>query len=143
MYKFFIPFFLLASLNSMAQIVGKWTTIDDNSGQPRSVIEITARGEKFFGRVTKIHSKPDEDPDPVCDKCDKSDPRFNAKVIGMEILQNLIKDGGDFSGGHILDPGNGKVYRCKLWIEDGDLKVRGYWGPFFRTQTWKRESVQP
>jgi uncharacterized protein (DUF2147 family) len=65
------------------------------------------------------------------------------KVIGMEILQDLIKSGTEFTGGHILDPENGKVYRCKLWIEEGVLKVRGYWGPFFRTQTWKRESIQP
>src|SRR6267154_713184 len=79
----------------------------------------------------------------IDDKCDEADPRFKKKVIGMEILQELSKNGDEFSGGHILDPENGKVYRCKLWIEDGVLKVRGYWGPFFRTQTWKREAVQP
>ena len=135
--------FLLFGLNSFAQITGKWTSIDDNSGEPRSVIEIIERGSKFFGRVVKIHSKPNEDPDPVCDKCDEADPRFKKKVIGMEILQELSKNGDEFSGGHILDPENGKVYRCKLWIEDGVLKVRGYWGPFFRTQTWKREATQP
>ena len=134
---------LISSISSFGQIVGRWTTIDDSSGEPRSVVEITARGDKFFGKVAKIHTKPSEDPDPICDKCDKSDPRFNRKVIGMEILQDLTKSGNEFSGGHILDPENGKVYRCKLWVEEGDLKVRGYWGPFFRTQTWKRESVQP
>ena len=135
--------FLFFGIDSFSQILGKWTTIDDNSGEPRSVIEITARGSNFFGKVIKIHTKPSEDPDPVCDKCDQSDPRFNQKVIGMEILQDLSHDGNSFSGGHILDPENGKVYRCKLWIENGELRVRGYWGPFFRTQTWKRESVQP
>ncbi len=135
--------FLLFGLNSFAQITGKWTSIDDNSGQPRSVIEIMERSSKFFGRVVKIHSKPSEDPDPVCDKCDEADPRFKKKVIGMEILQGLSKIGDEFSGGHILDPENGKVYRCKLWIEAGELKVRGYWGPFFRTQTWKRDATQP
>ncbi len=139
----FFSFFFLFGINSFSQIVGKWTTIDDSSGEPRSVIEITARGSNFFGKVIKIHSKASEDPDPVCDKCDQSDPRFNKKVIGMEILQNLSRDGNTFSGGHILDPENGKVYRCKLWVENGDLRVRGYWGPFFRTQTWKRESAQP
>src|ERR1041385_2326704 len=114
--------FLLIGLNSFAQITGRWTSIDDKSGQPRSVIEIIERAGKFFGRVVKIRSKPNEDPDPVCDKCDESDPRFKKKVIGMEILQGLSKSGDEFSGGHILDPEEGKVYRCKLWVEDGVLK---------------------
>ena len=52
-----------------SQITGKWTSIDDNSGQPRSVIEITERAGKFFGKVTKIYSKPGEDQDPICNKC--------------------------------------------------------------------------
>ena len=139
----FIIVFLFFGFDSFAQITGRWTSIDDNSGQPRSVIEIMEKGSKFFGKVVKIHSKPNEDPDPVCDKCDEADPRFKKKVIGMEILQDLSKSGDEFSGGQILDPENGKVYRCKLWVEDGVLKVRGYWGPFYRTQTWKREATQP
>jgi uncharacterized protein (DUF2147 family) len=135
---FSIVMLLLFELNTFSQINGKWTSIDDNSGQPRSVIEITERAGKFFGRVTKIYSKPGEDPDPVCDKCQEEDSRFNQKVIGMEILKELVKDGEEFTGGHILDPENGKVYRCKVWLEGKVLKVRGYWGPFFRTQTWRQ-----
>jgi uncharacterized protein (DUF2147 family) len=56
----------------------------------------------------------------------------------MEILKELVRNGEEFTNGHILDPENGKVYRCKLWIEGKVLKVRGYWGPFFRTQTWRQ-----
>lgn len=126
-----------------AQIVGQWTSIDDNSGQPRSVIEIVERSSKFFGRVIKIHFKPGEPSNPVCDKCEESDPRFKKSVIGMEILEGLVKEGSEFGGGNILDPENGKVYRCKLWLENGELKVRGYWGPFFRTQTWKPLTTRP
>jgi len=129
---------LWSHLHGLSQITGKWTSIDDNSGQPRSVIEITERGGKFFGKVTKIYSQPGEDPDPVCDKCATEDSRFNQKVIGMEILKELIREGEEFTDGHILDPENGKVYRCKVWLEGQVLKVRGYWGPFFRTQTWKQ-----
>jgi uncharacterized protein (DUF2147 family) len=143
MRAYFIILILTWGANSFAQITGKWTSIDDNSGQPRSVIEIVERGGKFFGQIMKIHSKPSEDQDPVCDKCDETDPRFKKKVIGMEILQGLTKDGNEFSGGQILDPENGKVYRCKLWVEGQELKVRGYWGPFFRTQTWRRTATQP
>jgi uncharacterized protein (DUF2147 family) len=131
-------FLLLCNFCAFSQISGKWTSIDDNSGQPRSIIEISEREGRFFGKVVRIYSKPGEDPDPVCDQCPEDDPRFNQKVIGMEILKELIKDGEEFTSGHILDPENGKVYRCKVWLDGKVLKVRGYWGPFFRTQTWRQ-----
>jgi uncharacterized protein (DUF2147 family) len=119
-------------------ILGKWKSVDDNSGQPRSIVEISESGGKIYGKVIRLFPQPNEDPDPVCDKCDPSDPRFNKKVIGMEIIRGLSKNGQEYSGGDILDPENGKVYRSKLWLEGKALKVRGYWGPFYRTQTWLR-----
>ena len=119
-------------------IAGKWKTLDDNTGEEKSIVEITERGGKFYGKVIRIFLDPDEDPDPVCDACAEDDPRYKKKIVGMEIIQNMKKSGDEYTDGNILDPENGKVYRCRLWIENNDLKVRGYWGPFYRTQTWKR-----
>ena len=139
--RFLLLVFFLASAHlciCQGQVVGKWKTIDDNSGEPRSIVEIHEDGGAIFGRIIKIFPQPNEDPDPVCDKCHPEDPRFNKKIIGMEIIRDLKKDGEEYNGGDILDPENGKVYRSKIWIEGKDLKVRGYWGPFYRTQTWQR-----
>ncbi len=119
-------------------IVGKWTTIDDNSGKEKSVVEIFEKSGKYFGKVTKLFRGPDEDPDPVCDECESDDPRYKKKIIGMEIIRDMRKSGDEYAHGDILDPENGKVYKCKLWVEGSELKVRGYWGPFFRTQSWKK-----
>jgi uncharacterized protein (DUF2147 family) len=133
--------FLLAGIIPAAgqhDIVGKWKTIDDNTREARSVVEIAERGGRLFGKVVMLFPQPGEDPDPVCEKCDQNDHRFMKKIIGMEIIRNLQKDGMEYSGGDILDPENGKVYRSKIWVEGSELKVRGYWGPFFRTQTWQR-----
>ena len=131
---------LLIVTNSLAQtsILGKWTTIDDNSGEPRSVVEIIEKGSKVFGKVVKIYTKPGEDTDPVCAKCAKDDERFNKKVIGLEIIQDMKWSNKELSDGSILDPESGKVYRCSIWLEGNNLMVRGYWGPFFRTQIWKK-----
>jgi uncharacterized protein (DUF2147 family) len=120
--------------------VGKWKTIDDNSGEERSIVEIFEKDGKIYGRIVKIFRKPGEDPDPVCDECEKDDARYKKKVIGMEIIQGMEKSGEQYINGNILDPENGKVYRCKLWVEGNTLQVRGYWGPFYRTQTWKKAS---
>jgi len=130
---------LWAALSGKAQaITGKWITVDDNSGQERSVVEIYERQGKIFGKVAKLFPNPGEDPDPVCEQCESADPRHKKKIIGMEIIRNMVRSGNEYIQGDILDPENGKVYRCKLWAEGNLLKVRGYWGPFYRTQSWKR-----
>jgi uncharacterized protein (DUF2147 family) len=140
------PYFLviplmLAALAVYAQSpVGKWKTIDDNSGEERSIVEIFERDGKIYGRVVKLFRKAGEDPDPICDECDKDDARYKKKIIGMEIIRDMEGSGKDYQEGNILDPETGKVYRCKLWVEGDLLQVRGYWGPFFRTQTWKKAS---
>lgn len=117
-------------------ITGKWKTIDDETGEPKSIVEIFEKDGKVYGKIVKLFRKPDEDQDPVCDECDKDDPRYNQKIIGMEIITNMTADGDEYAGGLILDPKVGKVYRCRVWLEGEKLQVRGYWGPFFRTQTW-------
>ena len=125
----------IISLSLDAQdIFGKWKTIDDNTGKPRSIVEITEKDGKAYGKILKLFREPGEDLDPICDDC--TDYRKDKKVIGMTIITDMEKDGAEWEDGEILDPENGKVYDCKLWIEDGKLKVRGYVAFFYRTQTW-------
>ena len=130
-----LPFWITAQ----DDIFGRWVTIDDNTGKERSVVEITSRDGKAYGRVVRTFPGPGEDANPICDKCDEDDDRLNQHVLGMEIIRDLVKDGDEWSGGTALDPENGNVYDCKIWLENGDLKVRGYLLFFFRTQTWVRE----
>lgn len=130
-----IVFVTTNSLHSQ-NITGKWATIDDNTGKKRSIVEVYKKGGKYFGKVVDMYLEPHEDPDPVCDLC--SDNRKDQKIRGMEIIQNMEQTGNEYTGGEILDPENGKVYRCKLWVEDGKLMVRGYIAFFFRTQEWLR-----
>jgi uncharacterized protein (DUF2147 family) len=135
-YLFTIVIWFLFLPTFSQNVIGKWKTIDDSTGEPRSVVEIFLRNNKLYGKVVKLFPKGDEDPDPICEECESDDPRFHKKVIGMEIMEGLSKEDEEYSGGSILDPDNGKVYRCKIWIEDKQLKVRGYLGPFYRTQSW-------
>lgn len=119
-----------------AAIIGQWQTIDDETGKPKSIVQIDEQGGKVYGKIVQLFRKPGENPDPICRKC--TDHRKNQKIIGMVILEQLEPKGQEWSGGKILDPANGKIYDCKIWLEAGQLKVRGYLGLFFRTQTWQR-----
>ncbi len=120
--------------------VGRWVTVDDNTGKDRSIVTITERDGKIFGHIEKLILEPSEDPNPKCDKC--PDEKKDQPVIGLEILWNLKKDGEEWSGGKILDPDNGKSYKCWIQVIDEGrrLKVRGYIGISLlgRTQYWKK-----
>lgn len=136
----FLALNFLFSFTSTSQnsILGKWKTLDDNTGEVKSIIELFEREGLVFGVILKTFPKPGEDPNPVCTKCPADDIRYNKTILGMEILREMKRSGQEYSNGDILDPEVGKIYKCKIWLESGDLKVRGYWGPFWRTQTWKR-----
>ena len=137
MNRGFIVLFLLIPTFGMAQsVLGKWKTVDEHTHEIRSIIELVEMGGNVSGRIIKLFPSPGDDPDPICDKCDLSDPRHNQKVLGMEIVRGLKAHGKEYSGGEILDPEEGKVYKVKMWVEGKELKVRGYWGLFHRTQTW-------
>mgnify|MGYP003552870430 CR=1 FL=1 len=137
--KLIIPLLLMV-IFSQAQpsIVGRWKTVDDESGEVKSIVEILEQKGTYYGRIVKIFSL--EHPDHKSKKCPLEDDRYGKKVLGMEIIKGLKKSGNEYSDGDILDPEVGRIYKCKLWIEGSDLKVRGYWGPFYRTQTWKKST---
>lgn len=115
-------------------VIGKWKTIDDETGKARSVVEIYEKNGKLYGKVIKLFRDPGEDQNPVCSKCE--DDRKGKRIIGMEIMRDMVKDGNEYEDGTILDPKSGSVYDCKIWVEDGKLQVRGYIAFLFRTQTW-------
>ena len=121
--------------------VGLWRTIDDKSGKEKSLVRVTESNGQLQLTIEKIFREPGEDPNPLCDKCPGE--KKNKPVIGMQIGNGLKKDGDVWSGGEILDPQNGKTYKCKVWLEDKGKKlhVRGFIGVSVlgRTQVWVRE----
>ncbi|MCF8358613.1 MAG: DUF2147 domain-containing protein [Prolixibacteraceae bacterium] len=133
---------ILTGTLSFAQeeILGKWKTIDDATGEPKSVVDIRIEDGKMYGKIIKLFN---EDPnyDPVCDEC--TDHLKDQKIIGMQIINGLTLEKGKWEGKKgILDPDNGKYYDVKIWVDEDDptkLNVRGYILFLYRTQTWVRE----
>lgn len=119
---------------------GLWKTIDDNTGKPRSLIRITENNGEYSAVVEK-GLLPTDTGDGVCDKC--TDERKGQRIIGMTIVKGIKQKGDSYEGGEILDPDNGKTYRCKMKLDSTGrkLEVRGYIGVslFGRSQIWTRE----
>ena len=121
--------------------VGRWKTIDDTTGKAKSIVMIWEENGKLFGRVQKLLSPPPGIPNPVCKEC--TGEQKDKPVLGLRILWDLQKDKDGWSGGAILDPESGKIYKCLMSLEDDGkkLKVRGFVGfsVLGRTQYWDRE----
>ncbi len=117
--------------------VGRWHTIDDKTGEVKSLVTIEDKAGVISGRVTELLRK-GADPAARCDKC--SDDRKGQTILGMEIIRSVKKAAGHdyWEGGEILDPEEGKLYRVRLTPLEGGakLQVRGFLGPFWRNQTW-------
>ncbi|MBH1960277.1 MAG: DUF2147 domain-containing protein [Flavobacteriia bacterium] len=121
---------------SYAQIEGKWKTIDDETGQEKSIVEIFKKSDgKYYGKVTQLLIKP---ANPNCVDC--KDDRKNKPILGMEVVRGLSKDGSEFTGGTITDPKTGKTYKCTITRSGDKLNVRGYIGFSLigRSQTWHK-----
>jgi uncharacterized protein (DUF2147 family) len=128
------------SLAATSTPVGLWRTIDDETHKERSLVRIVEVNGELRGTVEKIFDQPGDDPAHICKEC-KGD-RKDKPIVGMTILWGLRKDDDEWTGGEILDPKNGKTYRCKMKLSaDGkSLDVRGFIGFSLlgRTQTWLR-----
>lgn len=121
--------------------VGLWQNIDDETGKPKALIRITDNNGALQGQIEKLYREPGDDQNPLCVKCEGA--RKDQPITGMVILTGLKKDGDEYTGGEILDPAKGKVYKSKMHLTDGGkkLSVRGYIGtPLLgRSQTWVRQ----
>lgn len=127
----------LFALPAMAQSpVGQWRTIDDETGEPKSIVRIFEENGNVVGEIVKLL--------PEGRRCQDCSGSFNNSTLrGTRILSGLSRDGDEYNGGTIVDPKTGKTYKVKMKVQrDGRLYLRGYVGvpALGRTQYWERVS---
>jgi uncharacterized protein (DUF2147 family) len=118
-------------------IFGKWKTIDDQTGEAKSTVEIFEKNGKVFGKIIEIYDIKDRDA--LCYNCEGSE--YNKPVLGLTIIKNLTQEGLYYKNGTIFDPEVGKLYKCRLSLDENNpdiLLVRGYISFFYATQYWER-----
>lgn len=140
MKNYFLTFLFVAVagiFSAQAQVTGKWKTIDDETGEAKSIVEIYEQNGKIYGKVVEILNPAKKKAKCVnCKGSDKDKP-----IEGLVIIKGLTKDGDEYTDGDILDPNKGKVYSCTITLDGKDkLNVRGYMGISLlgRSQTWTR-----
>ena len=136
-FLIFLANFVLASSLYAQTLAGTWTSIDDKTGQKRAVVNLHVANGKLTGTIKKIYPQPGDTG--ICSKCPGA---FKDKpIVGLQFVWGLKDEGqGVWSGGHILDPKTGIIYRAKMTLRGNKLDVRGYIGFSLlgRTQVWER-----
>ena len=117
-------------------VVGKWK-LEDGS----AIVEVYRQGDVFNGKIVWLKNPTNADGSPTVDALNPDAKLRSRKVLGLNMLSGLKKNGGEYTGGSIYDPGNGKTYNCSMKVEGDVLKVRGSLdkkGLLGRTMDWFR-----
>lgn len=113
----------LTALSAQNQFTGKWTTIDDKTGEAAGLVEIyKADDGLYYGKLVDTFGE------------DKS-------AVGTMIVRGMKYEDGKLTGGKVYDPDSDKIYYCTIKYDAkkkelnlrGSLDKRGLLG---RTQTW-------
>lgn len=146
MFVFTLFFFICGLIlpQDLSTPVGYWEVIDEKTQEIKSIAKIYLKGDQIYGKLVKLFPKPDEDQNPVCDKC-KGELK-DQPILGMEFMEGFKGKASEWEKGKILDPENGKTYHCQLEMTDGGkrLKVFGYIRVIVklgRSQIWRRADL--
>lgn len=118
-------------------IFGKWKTVDEATGEEKSVVEIYEENGKVYGKIIDIFDASQRDL--PCELC--KGEAYNKPILGLVIIKDLERVGEVYKRGTITNPEDGKVYDCRITLDDDNddiLQLRGYIAFFYRTQYWKR-----
>ena len=130
-------FVVMSASAAMAQdVIGKWK-LEDGS----AIVEVYQDGDVFNGRIVWLEKPTEADGSPAVDNNNPDKALRRRQLIGLNMLHGLEAADGEYSGGKIYDPGNGKTYNCSMKVEGNTLKVRGSLdkkGLLGRTMDWFR-----
>ena len=134
---FSMIFMLVPLAAAFAQdVVGKWKLEDGTA-----IVEVYKSGDAYNGKIVWLEKPTEADGSPAADNNNPDKALRSRKLIGLNMLSGLKKNGGEYTGGTIYDPGNGKTYNCSMKVEGDVLKVRGSLdkkGLLGRTMDWYR-----
>ena len=134
---FSIIFIMMPFAAAFAQdVIGKWK-LDDGT----AIVEVYKEGNAYNGKIVWLEKPTEADGTPAVDDLNPDPALRKRQLIGLNMLSGLKENGGEYSGGKIYDPGNGKTYNCSMKVEGDVLKVRGSLdkrGLIGRTMDWFR-----
>jgi len=137
LFGLLIAFSLVAfAAFSPDDIVGVW-----KDGKGKGHVQIYKQNGKYYGKIVWLQKPKDETGKPKLDKNNPNTTLRNKPLLGLTMLKNFQYDDGEWSGGQIYNPSDGKEYKAYMKLKDKNtLSVRGYVGISLlgKTDTWIR-----
>lgn len=124
------------------RVVGLWLTEERDAH-----VRIERVGDRYQGAIVWLAEPefPADDDQGMAGrpKVDRENPDPNARatpILGLVIVRGFRYQDGEWQGGTIYDPNNGKTYKCRMWFDGDVLRVRGFIGISLlgRSTSWTR-----
>jgi uncharacterized protein (DUF2147 family) len=147
LFFLFMSLFISSPLFSQSgaeQLVGKYYIIkEDTKAESRVQIYKNSEG-KFEGKIVWLKNPNNPDGSPKYDLKNPNKDLRNVKSDQVVLLKNFTYESksGEWKGGTIYDPEDGKTYKCQLKFDSpAVLNVRGYVGipALGKTMKWTKE----
>lgn len=133
--KLLFCLFISCALFAAEDIGGFWKTINEE-GHAQSIIAVYEHDGIYYGRIIGSFDDNGVLKDHIYNPIKRAPGVAGFPFYsGLDIIWNLIDSGVKFKG-KIMDPQKGNVYNSELWVENGNLIVRGKLLMFGRSQTW-------
>ncbi len=130
---------------------GFWLSVDEKTNEETAGWKIWQEGGKLCGKILSVAGKPQDEKatggkGKSYDNFMKGTDVGTIQVVGTTWIWDLTRQGdGKWADGYIIDPGDGKRYKCRITFHKADgkkykadtLEMRGEVGPFGRSQFWK------
>ncbi len=133
---------IFANLNAVTQntigdkILGVWLS-ETKEGK----IQVYRVGNKYFGKLIWSNQMFEADGKTSKKDLKNDDQKLRGRNLkDLVLLNNLIYENGEYTGGKIYDPKNGSTYKCYMVLDGNKLNIRGYIGISLigRTSVWTR-----
>lgn len=147
-----LAFLAAATVSAADRVEGLWKSIDEKTGKVTAAWRIYQKDGRLYGEIITVPDQSDETLASDCTGVYKDFPKpgdvSRMTVVNTPFIYNLrMKDAGLWEGGNIIDPNDGKLYKCKISFHQADdrkfkkdtLEMRGEIGlGIGRSQFWER-----
>jgi uncharacterized protein (DUF2147 family) len=119
---------------AQSEITGVWLTQDKEVK-----VEIYENNGKYFGKTIWLKNPNTKKGNPRLDERNPNQSLRKRSLLNLVILTDFICEDKEWIDGRLYDPNEGETYSCKMWLETPKvLKVRGYVGFLYETETWTK-----
>ncbi len=102
-------------------------------------VQFYKKDGKYHGKVIWLAETLGDHIQPLKDIKNPNAELRSRRIMDMPLIEDMYYKGDEWCDGTAYNPRSGRYFKCRMWFDGNDvLKVRGYWGFLFGTETWTK-----